>query len=317
MSSGEEPQEVDMKMFIKAINEQFKKLNTRLDDMQFPFTSKNTRRHVLEEEEEDDSDLEESSSKRGKKIVSQRDSNLGSIKMKIPIFQGKNDPELYLERRNGEKPIRSWEEMKLVMRKRFIPIHYYRDLHRKLQGLVQGSMSVEDYYKEMEIAMIRANIKEDREATMARFISGLNKEIADVVDLQHYVEMEELLHKSIKVEKQLKSKEFRFGSASNSSWKSKWKDNKVTSKTNEEAKQKDSITISKIKIETEISSKSREVKCFTCQGFGHIASQCPNKRVMIVLENGEIESASSSKDICHRWRIILILKLKNPCMVIC
>ncbi|KAJ4701057.1 Mutant gag-pol polyprotein [Melia azedarach] len=270
MSSGEEPQEVDMKMFIKAVNEQFRKLNTRLDDMQSLFTSKNTRRRVLEEEEEDDSDFEESSSKRGKKIVFKRDSNLGSIKMKIPTFQGKNDPELYLEwerkvehvfdchnyseekkvklaavefidyasiwwdqlvinrRRNGEKPIRSWEEMKLVMHKRFIPNHYYRDLHRKLQGLVQGSMSVEDYYKEMEIAMIRANIEEDREATMARFISGLNKKIADVVDLQHYVEMEELLHKSIKVEKQLKSKEFRFGSASNSSWKSKWKDNKVT-----------------------------------------------------------------------------------------
>ena len=43
-------------------------------------------------------------------------------------------------------------------------------------------MSVDDYYKEMEIAMIIANIEEDREATMARFISSLNKEIADVVD---------------------------------------------------------------------------------------------------------------------------------------
>ncbi|KAJ4705053.1 Transposon Ty3-I Gag-Pol polyprotein [Melia azedarach] len=157
-------------------------------------------------------------------------------------------------------------------------------------------MSVEDFYKEIEISMIRVNIEEDREATMARFISGLNKEIVDVVDLQHYVEMEELLHKAIKVEKQLKSKEFKSSSASSSSWKSKWKDNKVTLKTNEETKQKDSIVVSKSKIETEISSKSREVKCFRCQGFRHVISQCPNKRVMIMLENGEIESASSSED---------------------
>ena len=62
-------------------------------------------------------------------------------------------------------------------------------------------MNVEDYYKEMEIAMIWANIEEDREATMARFIGGLNKEITDVVELHHYVEMEELLYKAIKVEK--------------------------------------------------------------------------------------------------------------------
>ncbi|KAJ4715124.1 Zinc finger, CCHC-type [Melia azedarach] len=129
--------------------------------------------------------------------------------------------------------------------------------------------------------MIRANIEENREAAMARFISGFNKEIADVVDLQHYVEMEELLHKAIKVEKQIKSKGFRFGSASSSSWKSNWKDNKVTSKPKEEPKRKDSIVVSKSKIETKISSKLREVKCFRSQGFGHIASQCLNKRVRI------------------------------------
>ena len=57
------------------------------------------------------------------------------------------------------------------------PSLYHMDLHRKLQTLTQGSMSVEDYYKEMEIVMIRA----DHETTMARFIGGLKKEIIDVV----------------------------------------------------------------------------------------------------------------------------------------
>ena len=107
--------------------------------------------------------------------------------------------------RNGERPISRWEEMKTIMRRRFVPSHYYRDLHKKLQTLTQGSMSVEDYYKEMEIAMIRANVEEDREATMARFIGGLKKEITNAVELQHYVEMEDLLHKSIQTERQLKA----------------------------------------------------------------------------------------------------------------
>lgn len=35
-------------------------------------------------------------------------------------------------------------------------------------------MSVEDYHKEIEIDMIRANIEEDLEATIARFLGGLN-----------------------------------------------------------------------------------------------------------------------------------------------
>ena len=39
-------------------------------------------------------------------------------------------------RRNQESPIMAWNEMKVVMRKIFIPNHYYRDLHNKLQGLI-------------------------------------------------------------------------------------------------------------------------------------------------------------------------------------
>jgi hypothetical protein len=39
----------------------------------------------------------------------------------------------------------------------------------------------------MELAMIRANVEEDREAAMARFLHGLNREIADVVEMQHYL----------------------------------------------------------------------------------------------------------------------------------
>ena len=51
--------------------------------------------------------------------------------------------------------------------------------------------------------MIRANVEKDREATMARFLNGLNHDIANIVELQHHVEIEDLLHMAIKVERQL------------------------------------------------------------------------------------------------------------------
>jgi hypothetical protein len=60
------------------------------------------------------------------------------------------------------------------MRKRFVSIHYYRDLYLKLQGLNQNSKSVDEYHKEMEITIIRANVVEYRVATMTRFLNGLN-----------------------------------------------------------------------------------------------------------------------------------------------
>ena len=38
-------------------------------------------------------------------------------------------------RRNHERPIETWEEMKANMRRRFVPSHYCRDLYQKLQSL--------------------------------------------------------------------------------------------------------------------------------------------------------------------------------------
>ena len=52
------------------------------------------------------------------------------------------------------------------------------------------------------MTLIRANVDEDREATMLRFLRGLNREIADTIELHHYETLEELLHMALKVEKQ-------------------------------------------------------------------------------------------------------------------
>ncbi|RDY04768.1 hypothetical protein CR513_11478, partial [Mucuna pruriens] len=269
-------------------------INARLDDLQpIPRYRSPTSRHNDEEEEEEYSNGRYNENERRIRGEPRHDNYLGNIKMTIPTFQGKNDPEVYLEwerkiehvfdchnyseeekdqfvinrRRYGERPIRTWEDMKSIMRRRFVSNHYHRDLCRKLQCLTQGSMSVQNYYKKMKVAMTRANVKEDSKVTMARFIGGL-KEIVDVVELQHYMEIEDLLHKAIQ-------------------------NNKVVADPKKDVKAKYSNAPPKVKIDTNTSYRSCDIKCFKCQGVGHIASQCPNKRAMVMLDNGEIESESS------------------------
>ena len=70
--------------------------------------------------------------------------------------------------------------------------------------------------------MIWANVEEDREATMARFLNGL-RDIANVVELQNYVELEDMVHMAIKVERQLKRKGTR--SFQNPSSSASWRPN--------------------------------------------------------------------------------------------
>jgi len=47
-----------------------------------------------------------------------------------------------------------------------VPNHYYRELYQRLQSLSQETKSVDEYFNEMKLVMIQANIGED---TIARF----------------------------------------------------------------------------------------------------------------------------------------------------
>jgi ferredoxin len=156
----------------------------------------------------------------------------------------------------------------------------------------------------MEIAMIRANVVEDREATMATILNGLNQDIANVVELQHYVELEDMVHMATKVERQLRKGHARpaFNSGSSSSWKPNLKregtvrpTSFVPSRTEPPKAKVDVPTDAKGKSETQ-PKRTRDVKRFRCQGHGHYASECPNKRIMMIRDNGDMESKSDRSD---------------------
>ena len=265
-----------------------------------------------------------------------RQNRIDGIKLNIPPFKGKNDPEAYLEwemkiehvfscnnyeedqkvklaatefsdyalvwwnklqkerARNEEPMVDTWTEMKKIMRKRYVPASYSRDLKFKLQKLTQGNKGVEEYFKEMDVLMIQANIEEDEEVTMARFLNGLTNDIRDIVELQEFVEMDDLLHKAIQVEQQLKRKgvaKRSFTNFGSSSWKDKGKkDGAATSSSSTPIPSK-----TRSKSQEEPSKRSRDVKCFKCQGLGHYAYECPNKRSM-VLRDGEYISESDVEE---------------------
>ena len=165
------------------------------------------------------------------------DDGIGRIKISIPSFNGKAEPEEYLDWemrveqifdshhyteykkirlatieftgyalvwwnqlcRVGARPD-TWIQLKNILRRRFVPAHYTRTLYNRLQQLHQGNSSVDEYYKEMEMLMIRTGIEEHDEATMARFFNGLNGDVQDRVEMVHYYNIQDLVHQAERAE---------------------------------------------------------------------------------------------------------------------
>ena len=130
--------------------------------------------------------------------------------------------------------------------------------------------------------MIRANVEEDREATMTRFLNGLNWEIADNVEFQHYVEIEEIVHKAIKIKQQLRRRGNTRAAPSSSSIP--WKPSYVKRDERPQASTTPKLRSEPSKHSTQGNTitptiKNCDIKCFKCHGRGHIASECLNKRV--------------------------------------
>ncbi|KAE8698135.1 pentatricopeptide repeat-containing protein [Hibiscus syriacus] len=200
------------------------------------------------------------------------------------------------------QPITSWTELKHAMRNRFLPTHYTREVKQRLHRLRQGRSSVEDYYKEMQSLLNRANVTEEEEDTMSRFVVGLNSNITDLLDLHGYENLEDTLKKAMTIEAQIQRR-FRFrehyqgtsfsyqgnpsnpSSSSTPSSQKKSRDDKLDKEKQRPAKNE---TLPAPKDDT----RARDIKCFKCLERGHISRNCPNTRTLTILGDGSYNSDS-------------------------
>jgi len=174
--------------------------------------------------------------------------------------------------------------MRRELTRKFLP-HYYQDNFIQLHNPRQKSMSVEEYTRDFEKLMMKCDIQEKEEQTIARYLGGLNTDIAHLVQLQQYWSLDEVIRLAIRVEKQLPKKTSYqpFSSTRNYSHHNKPPSQEPSSS-------------SKLPQKTTKENISKTPICFKCQGFVHIASDCPNRKTITIIK-GEIHEASEEEDI--------------------
>jgi len=196
-------------------------------------------------------------------------------------------------------PTASWMDIKTLMRTRFFPPSYRKELLLKLQRLHQGPMSVSEYFKELESQMHRVEIKETNKEKIKRFVSGLRRDIQDQVELYEYSTLENVFTLALGIEIQLKRKRRAKKTYSpnhyfSHSWKGndKKKHDKFPSNSHQEPPSKSKSPSDHIHHST--SQRSSSIKCFKCLGYNHITLNCPTKRSMILKKSNDVESEHSS-----------------------
>jgi hypothetical protein len=194
--------------------------------------------------------------------------------------------------RERKSRIVTWEKMKKALKRKYLPDHYRQDAFLKFHNFRQNELSVEDYTAEFDHSMMRCDIVEPEEQMVARYLGGLRSEISNVVQLQPYWTYNDVCKLAHKVEKQLKdrrstSRPFNQGGITNRGSNSTAKTvpySKVAAakSANDGAKPpaKNESPAGSNRPNTSTSNR----KCFKCHGFGHIASDCPNRKMISLVE---------------------------------
>jgi hypothetical protein len=211
----------------------------------------------------------------------------------------------------------TWSALKRVMWDRFVPSYYARDLINKLQQLKQGARSVEEYYQELQIGMLRCNLEEREDAAMAQFFAGLNHEIQDILEYKDYANITHLFHFTCKAEREVQGRhtsvKTNFSTRRTNSWQlnngrttppSPSPSRVAPSTSNNSSKPRAAATNSAPRTPSATkstpppaesaasSSRARDIQCHRCKGFGHVMHDCPSKIVLVIRDDGEYSSTS-------------------------
>ncbi|XP_023642103.1 uncharacterized protein LOC111831583 [Capsella rubella] len=216
------------------------------------------------------------------------------------------DRDMAERRRNLEPAISTWEAMKNIMRRRYVPPLYHRDLQKRFRRLTQGTKSVEEYYEDFEHLRNRLQLDESEETLMAQFLDGLQDRIARKVERQPYAGIEELLHLAMQCEQQIKRKVATLNRSrvqGTPSWSpsaspvSKPQDKPKVAVVESRFRPRENNNDARTNPRRQPNeTRSRDIICFKCQGRGHMARDCPNPRTMIITAAGEVESQDEADD---------------------
>ncbi|XP_062170468.1 uncharacterized protein LOC133876199 [Alnus glutinosa] len=164
-----------------------------------------------------------------------------------------------------QPPITDWDEMKIKLQEKFLPLDYEDSLFEELILLRQGNMSVDEYTTKFHDLSIRSQVAETEGQTLARFKAGLQD------DIRKELTTVRLLTPAVSDKQSSRTTAPTSYDRGRSHNTPEWS-------ATDERKPKDVLGAR--------GEKARD-ECFKCGGRGHYAVMCPTKEHKFTLVCGE------------------------------
>ncbi|GJR91720.1 reverse transcriptase domain-containing protein [Tanacetum coccineum] len=217
-----------------------------------------------------------------------------NVKVKLVAIKLKKYASLWWEHiqlqryRNGKHKISSWNKMQRLLRAKFLPLTFKQDAYLDYQNLRQGSLSVEDLITEFERMRLRCGAEEDEEQVIARFLGVLRPDIADAVSLTQYYSFFRCMQIWL-CEMNNKHTQEQISWPDSNPLPSDTQLQPIRPKPGPTKTETPTVTTAPL-------DTSGPLRCFKCQGLGHLKRDCPNKQLVAFVDDVEPKYDTENED---------------------
>ncbi|XP_020704270.2 uncharacterized protein K02A2.6-like [Dendrobium catenatum] len=254
---------------------------------------------------------------------------------------------LQSRRREGRGPVRSWHQMKQMLRGQYLPTDFEQMLYVQYQHCVQGNRSVNEYTEEFYRLSARNNLNENANQLVARFIGGLKEAIQDKLVLNEVWSLSQAVNYALKIEMQLQRP--HRGGHSRRPPENATESSRPTSAVTPQGNKQQGLTAGNVvsagagnpNTEPKVWPRGRvaakdnpyvkpgNIKCFRCFQQGHKSNECPTRpQLQLVDAEADDELADNAEDceeshedvvgdegeqlVCVIEKLLLAPKIPNP-----